>query len=165
MATLDTNGLDGLMFDLKELEELPTEVIDDMLMAGGEVIAKAHKDELRSMGLVGETKNLVNSIGIHRKRHSASEHYVLVYPSGRHHTYRARSGTYTKMNWGRSGGVRSKGGGTKEATNNDVGFVHEFGGHGNQARQWMRKANEENIDQAVEAEYAVYDKYLTSKGL
>lgn len=165
MAMLNTNGLDDLMFDLNDLGNIPVDVIDEMLMAGGEVIVEGQKSELRSEGLVGETRNLISSVGIHRKRHSATQHYVLIYPSGTHHTYRARSGTYTKMNWGRSGGTKTKGGGTKAATNNDVGFVHEFGGHGNQARQWMRTANEKNIDKAVNAEYAVYNNYLASKGL
>lgn len=165
MATFDTSGLDDLMFDLNEIGHIPNDVFDGMLTAGGEVIVKGQKAELQAQGLVGETKNLIASIGVHKKRHTATQHYVLIYPSGAHHTYHARTGTYTKMNWGRAGGTKTKGGGTKTATNNDVGFVHEFGGHGNPARQWMRTANEKNVETAVEAEYAVYEKFMASKGL
>ena len=164
MAMMTTSGLGELEFDLNELASMPDVVIDGMLMAGGEVIAKGHQTELQSLGLV-KTGTLKSGVRIHKKKHTSTSHYVLVYPYGTHHTYNARTGTYTKMNWGRKGGTRTKGGGTKEATNNDVGFVHEFGGHGNAPSQWMRAANEKNIEKAVEAEYKVYDQYLTQKGL
>jgi hypothetical protein len=54
--------------------------------------------------------------------------------------------------------VKTKGG-EKKATNQDVAFVHEYGGHGNDATQWMRKANEEHAAEAVEAEFAVFDAW------
>lgn len=164
MARIETNGLDALMFDLAELAAMPDSVGDAMLDAGAKVIVQGHMEELSSQGLI-KTGKLRGSVQARNKRHTASERYVLVYPYGAHHAYNARSGSYTKMNWGRTGETRVKGGGMKTATNNDVGFVHEFGGHGNRPRQWMRIANEKNIDKAVDAEYRVYDDYLKSKGM
>ena len=163
MATMTTTGLEELALNMNELANIPQRVIDEMLMAGGEVIRTGHQTELRSQSLV-DTGCLISAVQIHKKRHSVTEHYVLVYPYGMHHTYNARSSSYTKMNWGRSGRTMSKGGGLKKATNNDVGFVHEFGGHGNRASQWMRIANEKYIEKAVDAEFKVYDQYLTSLG-
>ena len=54
----------------------------------------------------------------------------------------------------------------KPPTNNDVGFVWEFGApkRGIQPRQWMRTANEESADDVVAAEFKVYDDWLKSKG-
>ncbi len=164
MATMETSDLEALALDLYELAQIPDDVVDNMLLAGGEIIAKGHQAELQSLGLVN-TGRLKGAVQIHKKMRTATQRYVLIYPYGTHHTYHARSGTYTKMNWGRTGGTRSKGGGDRAATNNDVGFVHELGGHGNRATQWMRVANEKHIDKAVEAEFRVYDQYLTSKGL
>lgn len=58
-----------------------------------------------------------------------------------------------------------KGGGTAIASNQDVGFVLEFGGHGNDASQWMRTANEKHAGEAVEAEFAVFDDWHKSHNL
>ena len=145
MATLDTNGLGELILDLNGLAQTPSDVIDNMLMAGGEVIKKGHERELQSLGLV-KTGRLKSSITIHKKR-SGSSRYVLIYPYGSHHQYNKNRG------------------GVATATNNDVGFVLEVGGHGIHPRQWMRVANEKNIDAAVDAEYKVYDLFLKTKGL
>lgn len=165
MARIDTNGLDALMLSMEELSDIPDGVIDDMLSAGGEVIAKAHAEELQSMGLV-KTGKLKSSIKVFHKR-SKGVRYVLVYPDGTHHTYDGRSHSYTKMNWGRAGNTQSTSGGSKTATNNEVGFIHEFGAPRRNipASQWMRVSNEKHADEAVDAAKRVYDDYLTSKGL
>lgn len=147
MARFDTNGLDGLMISMERLAELPDNVVTDMLMAGGEVIAAGQRQELVSIGLV-KTGTLKEAIQISKKRSTAiGARYVLVYPYGKHHTYRAKSGV------------------DKEATNNDVGFVHEFGGHGNVPRNWMWSANEKHAEEAVDEEERVYDHFLKSNGL
>lgn len=164
MARFEANGLEDLMIDLRTIAEVPQSVIIEMLEAGGKVIARAHEESLNYFGLV-ETGTLKSSITVHRKTHTVNSFYVLVYPYGTHHRYHAKSGSYTKYNWGRAGGTRSKGGGTKEATNNDVGFVQEFGGHGNEPTQWMRIANEKFAGEAIDAEFKVYDDYLRSKNL
>lgn len=177
MAKFDTMGLDALMIDLDEIGDIPDEVIDEMLEAGGEIIANAHREELQRQGLI-ETGKLKDSIAVHKKmtnanhgigsgdfRAGADTKYVLIYPQGEHHTYRAKSGTYTKMNWGRAGKTKIKGGGTAKASNQDVAFVHEFGGHGNTPTQWMREANEKHAGEAVEAEDAVFRKWQASHNL
>lgn len=167
MAQIDFNGLEGLLIDLADLGDIPESTLDDMLMAGGAVIQKAHQDALVSMGLV-KTKTLRDSIKIMKKRRGRLQRYVLVYPYGEHHLFTARIKSYNKYNWGRiDDHVRYTKGGTKVATNNDVGFVQEFGAPKRriQAKQWMRIANEKHADAAVEAEFRVYDNYLRSKGL
>lgn len=177
MAKFDTMGLDALLIDLDEIGDIPDSVIDDMLEAGGEIIANAHREALQSMGLV-KTGKLKGSIAVHKKmtnrnhgigsgdfRAGIDTRYILVYPEGEHHTYRRKSGTYTKMNWGRVGKTKTKGGGTAKATNQDVAFVHEFGGHGNAPTQWMREANEKHAGEAVEAEDAVFRKWQASHNL
>ena len=166
MALFDFNGLEELAIDLKELGDIPDSTLDDMLMAGGEVIQRAHQEALVSMGLV-KSRTLHDSIKI-MKRRKGSQRYVRVYPAGEHHLFTARVKTYTKYNWGRKGDKPAyTKGGTKTATNNDVGFVHEFGAPKRRipAKQWMRTANEKHADEAVEAEFRVYDNYLRSKGL
>ena len=164
MARFETSGLDELLFDMEELAALPDSVVDGMLDAGVKVIVQGQQEELAAQGLKEKTGKLKASIKANGKRRSANERYCLIYPSGEHHAYRSRSkGSKSSRSKYRRG--KDWYGGSAHASNNDVGFVHEFGGHGNRARQWMRVANEKNIDKAVDAEFKVYDDYLKSKGL
>lgn len=155
MASFDTNGLDALIIDLDEISEIDDETMLDMLEAGGEVIRKAHVEAIKKI-FGHRSGKFEESPTVHKKMSGQGGHlrYILVSPAGVHHTYKARGKTYTKMNWGRKGDP-VKTGGTRKATNQDVGFVHEFGGHGNAAEQWMRKANEEHATEAADAEAAV----------
>lgn len=147
MAMIETNGLDELVLDMATIAALPGEVVDRMLMAGGDVIANGHRQEIDALGLV-DGGQLKKSIQVLKKiSRSADMRYVLVYPQGKHHTYHARSG------------------GERDATSGDVGFVHEFGGHGNAAQGWMRNANEKHIEEAVEQEMSIYDQFLKSNRL
>ena len=157
MAQFDTNGLDALILDMEEIEEIDDDTMLEMLTAGGEVIREAHVEEIQST-FDTKTGKLMGSPKVFPKFKGGSR-YVLVYPEGAHHTYRARVSSYVKMNWGRAGQLKSKGGGNQTATNSEVGFVQEFGGHGNDATQWMRKANEKHADEAVDAEYSVFDAW------
>lgn len=142
------DGLDQLVLDLEELEEMPDNVVYGMLEAGGEIIAEGQRQQLEAMGLV-DSRVLKDSIQVNKKRRGkgGSERSIYIYPHGSHHKYKAR------------------GGGTKTTSASDVGFVQEMGSKRNPANQWMRIANEKNIDAAVEAEYRVYNDYLKSKNL
>lgn len=167
MARFNAEGIEGLLLSMEEFEKIPDGVVEDILMAGGEVLAKGHSESLRSHGLV-KTGKLSGAIKVHSKAGGASNgfnRHVLIYPDGPHHTYNKRSRSYTKHNWGRKGKTKTTSGGSAVATNNDVGFVHEFGGHGNEATQWMREANEKNADKAVDAEEKAYHQWLDSLNL
>jgi len=163
MASFDTMGLDALVLDLDEISEIDEDTMWGMLEAGGEVIRDAHEAAIEER-FSEHSGKLAASPKVRRKM-SGGSRYVLIYPEGTHHTYRAKSGTYTKMNWGRAGETKTKGGGSAEATNQDVAFVHEFGGHGNAATQWMRETNEKHAGEAVEAEAAVFYKWQESHNL
>lgn len=149
-------GLEEFMLDIEDLAFAPDEVVDAMLRAGGEVIKNAQEAQIGREGLV-DTGRLRGSITVHRKVRTdgSGSRYVLIYPSGEHHMSKQR---YVRT---------SKKGQRKPVTNNDVGFIHEYGapGRGIKATQWMRKANEESADGAVEAALEVYDDYLKKRGL
>ena len=159
----DTMGLDSLIIDLDAIREIDDDTWNRMLEAGGEIIRKAHEEKIREL-FASHTGHLAGSPFVHKKR-SGNKRYVLIYPKGTHHAYRAKSGTYTKMNWGRAGKTKTKGGGSVRATNQDVAFVHEFGGHGNYPSQWMRAANEQHASEAVDAMEAVYNEFLSKHNL
>ena len=142
----DTMGLDSLILDLDEIKEIDNATMSKMLQAGGKVIKKAHEDKIREL-FASHTGHLAGSPDLHEKMHSGSVRYVLIYPKGTHHTYHARKG------------------GAAQASNQDVAFVHEFGGHGNYPSQWMRIANEQHTSDAVDAMETVFDEFLSKHNL
>ncbi len=144
MAKFQAEGIDGLMLSLQEFQEIPDDVVEDMLEAAGDVVVDAQKKSVMALGLV-DSGRLLNSIKAHAKIgriNGQRKRYVLVYPDGKH-------------------------GDSVDVTNNEVGFVHEFGApkKGIPARQWMRAANEACADAMVQAEFTVYDRWLKSKDL
>lgn len=151
MAKFRAEGIDGLMLSLQEFQEIPDDVVEDMLEAAGDVVVDAQKKSVMALGLV-DSGRLLNSIKTHAKIgriNGQRKRYVLVYPEGKH------------------GETSAAGGDTADVTNNEVGFVHEFGApkKGIPARQWMRTANEACADAMVQAEFTVYDRWLKSKDL
>ena len=74
--SFSTNGLDALVLDLDEIREIPDETLNEMLMAGGKVIQKAHAEAIRQR-LSVRTGNLAGSPEIRMKNR-----YVLIYPAG-----------------------------------------------------------------------------------
>lgn len=140
MAQLTINGLDSLMDDLEAVAELPDSVASEMLNKQADVVVKAQKSQISSIGLV-DTGMLKRSI---RKSDSikktGSSRSMEVYPDG------------TRPN-----GVR----------NAEVGFIHEYGAKNKHipAKKWMQQANESCAEKAAEAAREVYDEFLKSKNL
>lgn len=142
--SFSTNGLDSLILDMEEIAEIPDSTMDEMLSAGGEIVKQAHTEALRSK-FARHTGHLAESSTV-RIKNGRGGHYALIYPAGEHHTYRPVTGSGT-------------------ASNAEVGFVLEFGGHGNAPSQWMREANEKAADEAVDAEFKVFDSWQKSHNL
>lgn len=164
MAKFNATGIEGLELSFDEFERMPEKVIDDILDAEARVVVSAHKASISSLGLVDSGK-LRDSIKAHKKV-GGGKRYVLVYPEGTHHTYNGvkKTKAYIRSKHGRT---YTYGGGTKVATNNDVGFVHEFGApkRGIKASQWMETANQRSADEIAAAAYTVYDNWLKSINL
>ena len=75
MATFTCNDIDGLVLDLKEIETMPESVIEDILMAGAEVVKEAHAKAIAEK-FNEHTQKLLGSPGIVR----AGKRKVYVYP-------------------------------------------------------------------------------------
>lgn len=174
MAKFNAVGFEDLALSMQEFAAIPDDVIEKILDAGGEVVVDAHKHELRSMGhsKSGKLVRSIEAINKVGKRSGEQRRYVLVYPTGTHHMYNRRE--VKKIGYGYKYGRQRRnnrrytvGGDRKAATNNDVGFVLEFGARkrGIKARQWMSTANIKSANKRVAAEYRVYDEWLKSKNL
>lgn len=148
-----------LMLNMQQIAEIPEDVIDEMLQAGSKVGVEAMRRSLRRMGLV-KTGQLADSLVAVRKTGKDGRIYYLAYPKGRR---KAEPHVLSVSNVTRVNPLHSH---AKPPTNNEVGFVLEFGApnRGIEARQWMRIANEESADDVVAAEFKIYDDWLKSKG-
>ena len=148
-----------LMLDMQQIAEIPEDVIDEMLQAGSKVGVEAMRRSLRRMGLV-KTGQLADSLVAVRKVGKDGRIYYRAYPKGRR---KSENSALTVASIRRVNPLRSH---AKPPTNNEVGFVLEFGApkRGIEARQCMRTANEESADDVVTAEFKVYDDWLKSKG-
>lgn len=170
MARFNAEGIEGLALSLEEFSEIPDNVVEDILQAGADVVIEEQKRVLKAMGLY-DTKALHDSIvGYHKagNKRDDRKRYVLVYPYGDRKAYTSRfrykygyKSKNRKARWYKTGGKR------KITTNNDVGFIHEFGAprRNIEAKQWMRQANINAEEDMVRAEAAVYDRWLASKDL
>ena len=150
MAQIKTEGLDELMLSMKEAAELPDDVAEEMLQAAAGPVARTQKRNYQtafSNHPDFETGKVARSIKISRmkRKRSGDERYVTIYPQGTHHTY-------------------ANG---KKATNAEVAFVHEYGADkkGIAAKQIMRKSVEQSADEAIAAEFDVYDRFLSQHNL
>lgn len=168
MAKFNAEGVEGLELSLKEFSEIPDAVVEEILSAGADVVVKAQKEKIQELFPKG-TKTLRDSIRKFPKsggRNNGWKRYVLVYPYGKHGTWNRRAVT-KKYKRSKHGRTYTVGGDTKAVTNNDVGFVLEFGApkRNIKAYQWMRKANESSAAAMVAAQFRVYDEWLKSLNL
>ena len=138
MGVIGTEGFDRLQLSLEQLAAMPDAVIGEMLTAGGEVIKEAHQAKIEQMGVV-DTGTLAASIKLGRPNTKAGT--IEIRPSGT----RKRGNTVTR--------------------NEEIGWITEYGKKGEPARPWMREANADAEDKAVDAAAKPFYNYLDKIGL
>lgn len=142
MARFEVDGLDALTTDLADLAKLPDSVVDGMLNAEADVLVaeqrKTAEQMLRGRGY--ETGATARSIKKGKIKKSGNDRTLYITPTGTN----AR-------------GVR----------NAEVAFLNEYGVKSKNipARPFIRTANEQAGDRAVEASEKVLNAYLDSKNL
>lgn len=163
MAKFEVSGLGELIIDMEEFARLPGAVVDEMLYAGAEPVAKAQAAQYRADGLI-DKGTLADSPAPALHSGITSDGRTLdVYPQGLNHAYKARSKSKksTKQRYKQGEGQQVN------TSNAEVGFIHEFGApkRGIKATQSIRVATEKSANEAVAKEEEVYDKWLKSLGL
>lgn len=140
---LSTDGLSKLIFDLRELEDVPKAVAEDILIAQADVIEDAQKKTAREMG-VYRSGAVANSIKRGKIAKTKDGHAIYVAPQG----------TVTR-------GKRKK----QTVRLAEIAFLNEYGTHQQPARPFIKTANERAAPEAVKAAEKIYNDYLTKKGL
>lgn len=166
----DYGRLEGLTLSLQEMAELPQETIKKILIAGSEVVVEEQKRMIKKLGIydTGELQQSIEPVFRKTKDKDRWSLAMIVYPYGDRREYtskfRYKYGYKTKnrgARWYKTGGKR------KITTNNDIGFIHEFGAPRRhiEPKQWMRLANINAEEDMVKAEAREYDRYLEEKEL
>ena len=140
MARFDYSGMEELSMSFKELASMPDGLLSDMLNAEAGVIIPAQKNMAASMGVV-DSGQMAASIKAGKVKRLSDGASMTVYPQGS----RTRGRTTTR--------------------NAEIAFINEYGKKGQSPRPFIRTANEQYADQAVDAAFKVYDHYLDSKNL
>lgn len=137
MATLSTNGLEGLEMSLRELAQLPDDVASEMLFAEAAVIERAQRQKGEAYG-VHRTGVTLSSITHGKVKTEKDGKSVYVYPRG------------TNKNGAR---------------NSEVAFVNEYGKKGQPPRPFIRDANEAAADEAVDQAEKIYRQWQDKNDL
>ena len=143
MAEFYFSGVDALELSLKEIEELPDDVVDEMLGAQADVLIEEIRRRGEGYGVKapGSGKMLKSIKKGKAKRGKNGTRQIVVSPRG------AR--------------IRGK----KKTTNAEIAFMNNYGTRNQQARPFWSDAEKlsEKTMEAVAAE--VHDRWLASKGL
>lgn len=137
MARFDPGNIDKFALDFEEIAKMPDSVIDEMLMAEGEVIRKGQAASAASMLQGPHNKGGVeNAAKLGKVKRTANGKAVYVTFAGTQHGNRLA----------------------------EIAFINEFGKKNQSPRQFIRTANEKYAEEAVNAAGKIYDNYLKSKG-
>lgn len=161
MAKFSCDGLDDFCLSLQEIAEIPDEVETEMLDGGSDIVRWALKQALTDLDMV-DTGQLRDSIRTFPKRFSNGVPYELTYPYGGR-----KIGKFKRYSKIRIKGTKKYTIKRVNMTNNDVGFVLEFGAphRGIPARPWMSVVAEKYSDQIEDKMGEIYFKWLESKNL
>lgn len=138
MANFSFDGLDRLAVSMDRLELIPDSVLDEMVLAEGEVIRKGQADEAASM-LQGPyyKGGVAQSVTLGKPKKTKDGKSVYVSFKGEQHGNRVA----------------------------EIAFINEFGKKNQPPRPFISTANEKHADEAVDAAAKVYDEYLKKNDL
>ncbi len=152
MAEINFKGLDEVTLSMQEVADLPDEVIDEMLNAGADVVARAQREEALKLGKLGGYRNDGQTIdwSTGETARSIKKGKVKI-KDGKRILYVTPTGS------------RSRGNTT--VRNAEIAFLNEYGTKTIHARNFLYIANEKCAAETTAAQAAVYDKFLESKNL
>lgn len=137
MGKFTVDGLSHLGMSMNEIQDIPENITDDMLIAQSEIVERAQKQKGREYG-VYFTGQTIGSIRRGKIKRDKYEKFLYVTPQG----------------------INAKG-----RPNTEVAFVNEFGKHGQEARPFIRHANEECAGEVTEVAEKELNDFYKSKGL
>ena len=165
MAYFDFPSVGDIIKDFEKIENLPEQVIDEMLEAQAKVIVAAQERAVEEYGLIdtGELKNSISANKKWRVEKRGFDRYIDVYPKGTRKKRKLTSYRVSKKRR-RIDSFRVY---KRLVTNNEVAFIHEFGAASKNipAKHWIKNANEGVAEEAAEVAGKIFEKFLNSLNL
>ncbi|MBQ2997256.1 MAG: HK97 gp10 family phage protein [Oscillibacter sp.] len=145
MAEFHFSGVDELELSLREIEELPEEVVDEMLEAQADVLIDEIQNRGEAYGVMAPgSGKMLRSIKKGRpKRGKNGTRQIVVSPRG----------------------TRKRGKEGKKTSNAEIAFLNNYGTRHQQARPFWSDAEKTSEKSMEKAAAEVHDKWLNSKGL
>lgn len=140
MATLSFDGFSALELSLEQLAAIPPDVKSEMLNDAIDVIVDAQKAKAEEYG-IADTGLMIESIKKGKPNLTEGGFSIACTPEGT----RTRGRTKTR--------------------NAEIAYINEYGKAGMPARQFMRDANAEAEELAVETAEKKYHNWLDKIGL
>ena len=147
MGAMHVDGFNQLSISLEKLAAMPDNIMAEMLTAGAEVIKDAQQKKL---------EQFVEGYSPKAKKPKRTGQLAASLKIEKPNT---RNGTITI----RPSGTRKRG--NTVTRNEEIGYITEYGKAGEPARPWMREANAEAEDKAVDAAAKPFEQYLDKIGL
>lgn len=140
MASFKVSGIDELCNAMAKVQNIPNNIITDMLQAMGEVAKKAIESSAKAKGVVG-TGLTIASIKLKRPK---------ITPTGGQ-TAVTFEGSRTRVN--------------TTTRNAEIAFINEFGKRGQPARPFIKEAIDKEGDKIGDAGTEIFNKWLETNGL
>lgn len=138
MANLDISDFDRYALAFDELAKMPDSVLTEMCEAGGEIIRKTQAKTAERMLQGKYYKGAVaKNVKLGKVRRSRRVVEVYINFEGKQH------------------GIRIA----------EIAYINEYGKKNQPARPFIKTANEECADRAVDAAAKIYNDYLDKTGL
>jgi len=134
------SGLDELMLSMKEIEEIPEAVVDEMLNAQADVLIPEIQERARAYGVVDSGKT-IKSIKKGKPKTKKGLRFIVVKPYGTR--------------------IRK----SQKISNAEIAFLNEYGTRETPARPFFRDACEISAKTMTKAAFGIYDRWLKSKNL
>jgi len=130
-------GLNALKDALKDIERIPEDVQDEMLNAQADIVvdAQVHTAGTMLQGPYNEGE-VARSVFKSKPRKKKTGRYIDVGFKGEQHGNRLA----------------------------EIAFVNEYGKKSQEARPFIRKANEDSAEPSTKAAFEVYDKWFKKNG-
>jgi hypothetical protein len=152
MAKFSFNGMDEISASFEQLANITDEDKMSVIMPAARLLAERQKEKIVQL-FQQRTGDLKDSIRIREKKDDDGP-YAYIAPEGKHRG----SSTGKRRGKRRSNGKYS-------GTNEEVGYILNYGSPRIAATHWLENANEEAEAEVIEAQQNAWNELVTKKGL
>lgn len=152
MAKFNFNGMDEISASFEQLARLTDDDKMSVIMPGAQLLLQRQREKILSL-FTQRTGDLADSLTI-EKRSGDDGVFAYIFLKGKHRG----SSTGKRRGKRRSNGKYS-------GTNEEIGYILNYGSPRISATHWLENANEEAEEEVIAAEQEAWNDLVTKKGL